>query len=113
MLFSALLVGASFTDLGIINYLRHSEVFDFINRNSTLLFRNIRYDLPGVYVNNPYKNAVNGSLWTLPYEVKMYGYLFLGGVILEMLSKYSDKHKLFKWSSLTIIVVAFVVYFLI
>ncbi len=31
--------------------------------------------MPGVFNNVPWKNAVNGSLWTLPYEVKMYAIL--------------------------------------
>jgi peptidoglycan/LPS O-acetylase OafA/YrhL len=26
----------------------------------------------GVFTGNPYRNAVNGSLWTLPHEVAMY-----------------------------------------
>jgi peptidoglycan/LPS O-acetylase OafA/YrhL len=30
------------------------------------------YSLPGVFANNPYPFAVNGSLWSLPAEVLMY-----------------------------------------
>jgi peptidoglycan/LPS O-acetylase OafA/YrhL len=49
---------------------------DFIFRNSTILF-GIRYTLPGVFEANPYPGAMNGSLWTLPAEIKLYIYLAL------------------------------------
>jgi peptidoglycan/LPS O-acetylase OafA/YrhL len=35
----------------------------------------IRYTLPGVFEGNIYPNAMNGSLWTLPIEIKLYIYL--------------------------------------
>jgi Predicted acyltransferases len=42
----------------------------------------MNYNLPGVFGNNIYPNAVNGSLWSLPIEVAMYFilpcFIFLG-----------------------------------
>lgn len=42
------------------------------------------YALPGVFEANPYPNAVNGSLWTMPVEVAMY---FVIGIMLWLKSK--------------------------
>lgn len=38
------------------------------------------YDLPGVFVSNPYGQAINGSLWTLNYEVLCYLGVVLAGL---------------------------------
>ena len=40
----------------------------------------IHYPLPGVFSNNPLAHAVNGSLWSLPYEITCY--LALAGLSL-------------------------------
>lgn len=44
-----------------------------------LLFR-IDYTLPGIFVENPYPEAVNGSLWTLFYEVIFYVLIAVAGL---------------------------------
>jgi peptidoglycan/LPS O-acetylase OafA/YrhL len=36
------------------------------------LFSGVKMGVPGVFENNALPEALNGSLWTLPYEVKMY-----------------------------------------
>lgn len=56
-----------------------SEVPGYLLRNLTL-FR-LDYDLPGVFEANPYGVAINGSLWTLFYEVLCYMGVFLAGVL--------------------------------
>ena len=36
------------------------------------LFSGVKMGVPGVFESNAFPQALNGSLWTLPYEVKMY-----------------------------------------
>ncbi len=52
---------------------------EYLIRNLLLFFP--KYALPGVFETNPYGPAINGSLWTLNYELLCY----LGAVICGML----------------------------
>ncbi|NOD99466.1 acyltransferase family protein [Ruegeria sp. HKCCD6228] len=56
-----------------------SQAGEFFVRNM-LLFR-IQYVLPGVFESNPYGPAVNGSLWSLSYEVTCYTGVLICGVL--------------------------------
>lgn len=64
----AAVTGGMLTWLTPKEYIHHSMLWGYFNN---LIFR-VRYALPGVFEGNPYPNAVNGSLWTLPVEVAMY-----------------------------------------
>ena len=55
------------------------EAVEYYLRNLTLFF--LKYDLPGVFTQNPYGPAINGSLWTLNYEVLCYAGVVLCGVM--------------------------------
>jgi len=81
MLISVFLLGSWFTTLSTAEYLTTVETYKYLIKN-IILFFGVNLNLPGVFTDNPYVNTVNGSLWTLPYEVKMYFYLALigGGV---------------------------------
>lgn len=43
----------------------------YLLKNLTLLF-GVRTTLPGVLENVPFAGVLNGSLWTLPYELRLY-----------------------------------------
>jgi peptidoglycan/LPS O-acetylase OafA/YrhL len=44
-------------------------------RKCATLIGGVRYSLPGVFENVPLRAEFNGSLWTMPVEVRMYLYL--------------------------------------
>lgn len=69
-LFFTVLFGAFFTRLPIGDYLRSVETLTYVPRNLSLAF--LQFPLPGVFEVNPYGPAINGSLWTLFYEVLCY-----------------------------------------
>jgi peptidoglycan/LPS O-acetylase OafA/YrhL len=73
-----LLAGAWFTTLPTETYWAHPETRTYVPSNLSLHF--LQYPLPGVFETNPYGPAINGSLWTLEYEVACY----LGVVVLGL-----------------------------
>lgn len=67
-------LGAFFTSLPLSSYLVDSGVYSYFLKCATLV-SGVGKSLPGVFDNNPYKNAFNGSLWTIHYEIAMYAIL--------------------------------------
>ncbi len=55
------------------------------------LLNGVKYELPGVFTDNPYDNAVNGSLWTMRFELRLYVILALVWVFLRLLPGYRVK----------------------
>jgi len=76
-LLAALVLGPLVSTLEAQTYFAHPDLRDFL-RN--LKLTTIRYVLPGVFDDNPHPRAVNGSLWTIPLEVRCYAALLLAGV---------------------------------
>jgi peptidoglycan/LPS O-acetylase OafA/YrhL len=66
---SALILGPLMSNLPPSDYFGHPDTFRYIRRNALM---NIQFMLPGVFEDNPYKGAVNGSLWSIPLEVGAY-----------------------------------------
>lgn len=86
LLLTVFVLGVFFTSLPISTYLSLPKTYIYFAKCATL-FNGVAYNLPGVFDSNPYKNAVNGSLWTMPYEVKMYAILALFWLALRIAPK--------------------------
>jgi len=69
--FCVLVLGVWFTKHTIYEYIMDTQTHKYFVKNSTLFF-GTSYSLPGVFIETPFKSTVNGSIWTLPYELKMY-----------------------------------------
>jgi peptidoglycan/LPS O-acetylase OafA/YrhL len=78
VLFCAFIIGPLVTSLDLHGYISNERVWRYILKNS-IMVTGIQYDLPGVFLDNPWKIGVNGSLWTLPVEVWMYMWVSVVG----------------------------------
>jgi peptidoglycan/LPS O-acetylase OafA/YrhL len=76
----AFVLGAVFTSLPLSDYLSDPATrgYAFVNMK---FGTNLHWNLPGVFTENPRRTTVNGSLWTLPAEVRMYLWAALLGVL--------------------------------
>lgn len=79
LLLTAFVIGPSFTDLSVGRYFLNVETMLYVPRNISLKW--LQYDLPGVFNDNPYPAAINGSLWTLFYEVTCYALVAAIGLL--------------------------------
>lgn len=75
--FTALIIGPIVTNLNLKEYLQNQHTIDHLK--NVFLFPAIR-NLPGVFKDNPYPTAVNGSLWTLKIEIIMYASVAILGI---------------------------------
>ena len=88
MLFLTVFVlGVVFTALPTLTYLSSPEIYIYFGKCVTLI-SGVGYILPGVFDDNPYKHAVNGSLWTMPWEIRMYAILAVSWLALRVTSKF-------------------------
>jgi peptidoglycan/LPS O-acetylase OafA/YrhL len=79
LLLTTLVIGPSFTRLSAWQYFFNTETLSYVPRNLSLKW--LQYGLPGLFDDNPYPAAINGSLWTLFYEVTCYALVALLGLL--------------------------------
>lgn len=78
ILLCVFVLGPIFTTFELSEYFAAPKTYLYILNN--LLLKWPQYELPGVFADNPYPAAVNGSLWTLFYEVACYGVAVVAGI---------------------------------
>lgn len=79
LIFTLLAAGFFWSNLTPGEFFRDSQTWKYLYKN--LLMIKTQYDLPGVFSGNHYADAVNGSLWTLRFEMKMYLALAVLGLL--------------------------------
>jgi peptidoglycan/LPS O-acetylase OafA/YrhL len=77
-LLTIVLAGASST-LAWPQFLGHPQTIDYAWR--VALGFDMVYRLPGAFPTNPFPHDVNGSLWTLPIELRLYVVLLAAGLL--------------------------------
>jgi peptidoglycan/LPS O-acetylase OafA/YrhL len=70
LLLTVLALGPVFTKIDLALYFSNRDTLLYIPKNLSLW--RLQYELPGVFGDNSYPGAINGSLWTLAYEVACY-----------------------------------------
>ena len=89
VLILTVIAGAGLTRLPLQEYLLQPGTWTYVPANLSLAF--MQYPLPGVFASNPYGPEINGSLWTLFFEVVCYG----GVVVLGVLGALRDRRLAF------------------
>ncbi|HXS37297.1 MAG TPA: acyltransferase [Flavipsychrobacter sp.] len=67
----AILLGAVISHLSPSLYFRDHSVWSYLG-NNLAMFLPLHYQIDNVFSTNPYKYAINGSIWTIPYEFLFY-----------------------------------------
>lgn len=97
LLLTVFVLGPAFTSLPLSEYFLARETYTYLPRSSTL-FINVARQLPGVFSNNPVPNT-NASLWTLPFEVRMYAML----AVVWLMLKITPRHRIKALKALIIV----------
>lgn len=80
--------GAYFSDIPFSEYAGHKKTVKYVETNM-LMFK-VDYRLPAMehlFPDNPNKNGINGSLWTLPAEIRAYILVAVFGLLAAFRSK--------------------------
>lgn len=78
---TAFVLGPFTSTLSFFQYFDHPLLKAYLSN----FYLYISYALPGVFQNNIYPNAVNGSLWSLPVEIMLYFLVAATGMVFKFL----------------------------
>jgi peptidoglycan/LPS O-acetylase OafA/YrhL len=76
LLLTVLVLGAVFTRLETTTYFSEQQTWRYLWKNFFLL-SGVEFYLPGLFETNRLRSIVNGSLWSMIYELSMYVLLLL------------------------------------
>lgn len=85
LLFAIFIVGPLVTTLPINEYFKDPQTRHYF---STIKMFPLQWNLPGVFESNVYKGSVNGSIWTIPFELLCYMFVGIIGVTRILRSRY-------------------------
>jgi len=105
---TTVILGPLVTQMSIKEYFQDKQTLEYWLGNISLL--TVRYHLPGVFEENYYKEAVNGSIWSLRIEFACYlMLLFSNYFVYRWLSRLEKYNKLIpKIPNLVIITLLFI-----
>jgi peptidoglycan/LPS O-acetylase OafA/YrhL len=84
IIFTTFILGPIATRFSLHDYFTNIQTYKYLT--TMFILPDLQYNLPGVFTNNPFKNSVNGALWTLKPEIIFYLFVtFLG--ITKLLKK--------------------------
>ncbi|MEO6685331.1 MAG: acyltransferase [Dyadobacter sp.] len=87
VLFTIFVIGPLATTLSLSQYFTSRETFSYLK--VIKIFPSYNDSLPGVFKTLPTSPIVNGSLWTLAYEVTCYALLLAGQIIFRKYLKFA------------------------
>ncbi|WP_446902026.1 acyltransferase family protein [Burkholderia sp. YIM B11467] len=80
VLITAYVLYPALSNLSLLDAIRSDDAARYVIRNITF-YPDIVYTLPHIFDTAPFKNSVNGSLWTIPIELKCYLIVVVAGII--------------------------------
>ena len=74
LVLTVFVLAPALTTLSLTDYFHAQKTYEYFWKCAGLI-SGVRYSLPGVFNSMPLKGEFNGSLWTLPIELRMYLHL--------------------------------------
>lgn len=99
LLLTIFILGPLVYNGNVTDYFRNSTVWKYLFNNINL-FGNTAYNIEGVFTNNPYAFAINGSLWSLKHEFIAYIVL----IILSCLSIIKNRKAMLGLTGISILI---------